>query len=59
MRKYHLILSDSSERDVRAENIRVTEGGGTLLFLNGTEVIAAYSADAWSMVEVERLDDKG
>lgn len=57
MRSYHVILSDGEERDIRAEEIAVSDSG-SLLFLNGSEVVVAYGAGAWKMVEVERKDDK-
>jgi hypothetical protein len=57
MRSYHVILADGSERDIRAEEIAVADSG-SLLFLNGSEVIIAYGPGSWKMVEVERKDDK-
>lgn len=57
MRSYHVILENGEERDIRADEIAVSESGA-ILFLNGSETIVAYGAGAWKMVEVERKDDK-
>jgi len=62
MRNYHLVLEDGTERNIRAEHLRVVDG--VLEFKNGTqeqgfELVCAYAAGTWKYVEVERLDDKG
>ena len=57
MRNYHVILNDGTERNIRASEIEINPSGA-LQFSNDDEVIVAYGAGAWKMVEVERKDDK-
>ena len=58
MRNYHVVLSVGTERNIKADVIEITDHG-VLQFFNATELVVAYAAGAWLMVEVERLDDKG
>jgi hypothetical protein len=57
MRNYHVMLTDGKERNIRADDVRI-EANGALVFRNGTEIIVAYAAEAWAVVEVERKDDR-
>jgi hypothetical protein len=56
MRNYHVILADKTERNIRATDVQVHDG--VLMLLNDAEVIVVYAADAWTMLEVERKDDR-
>jgi hypothetical protein len=59
MRNYHLVLRDGQERNLKAADFEVTTSGA-LYFSNADgETVAVYAAGGWTMVEVERLDDKG
>lgn len=58
MKKYHLVLSDGSERDVRAEDANIVEGGA-LVFMNANaEPVIAYAHGSWRLCEVEARDDR-
>ena len=57
MRNYHVVLADGSERNVKAKDLEVRDG--VLTFSNEDEIVCVYASGAWTMVEVERLDDKG
>jgi len=56
-RNYHIILMDGTERNIRAKSVEV-KSNGTLVFSN-SELVVAYSAGNWKMVETEQKDDKG
>lgn len=56
-RRYHLVLVDGTERDLKAYDVDVTRGVLTLKN-SDDEVIVAYSEGSWRYVEVERVDDK-
>lgn len=69
MRNFHVVLTDGSERNIKA-GTAVVSPNGALEFRNnetrvsgsdvtGFELVCAYAEGTWVMVEVERLDDKG
>jgi hypothetical protein len=58
MRNYHVILTDGSERNVRAD-LATVDATGSLVFENGTERIMVYAPGTWTMCELERKDDTG
>jgi hypothetical protein len=58
MRNFHVVLTDGSERNIKADDFLV-EANGVLSFQNGQERVAVYNATEWKLIEVERLDDRG
>jgi hypothetical protein len=58
MRNFHVKLADGSERNIKADDFSV-DHNGILSFQNGEERVVIYNANQWTMVEVERLDDRG
>jgi hypothetical protein len=58
MRNFHVKLADKSERNIKADEMEI-DSKGMLSFLNGDERIVVYNTGEWTMVEVERLDDRG
>ena len=57
MRSYHVVLTSLEEADIRAQDVRVVEGGA-LVFHNGHELVRVYAPGTWVLCEVERVDDK-
>ena len=62
MRKFHVVLTDGTERDVNAAWYDIEDGA--LNFYNSTEpgrvdTVLTYADGTWRYVEIERLDDKG
>jgi hypothetical protein len=58
MRNFHVKLADKSERNIKADDFDI-DARGVLSFRNGDEPIVIYNTSDWTMVEVERLDDRG
>ena len=57
MRRYHVVLSNGTERDVEAHEVLVHNG--SLVFRNEAgDDILIYADTAWLACEVNRLDDK-
>lgn len=56
LRDYHVVLSDGTERNVRAKSVEA-ENEGTLVFMNGSELVLAYAPTTWRYVELELKDD--
>ena len=58
LNSYHVVLANGSERDIKADHIKVEDG--TLLFYRtDDEILVVYAPETWIGVELERMDDKG
>jgi hypothetical protein len=55
--KYHVILENDEERDVRGTDVRVDYGALVIRSDAGDTVL--YAAGAWKLCELERRDDRG
>jgi len=58
MPRYHVILATGEERDIIAAAVYIAAGESLVFSGPAGELTVAYASDAWTMVEVERKDDK-
>jgi hypothetical protein len=58
LNSYHVVLSNGSERDVKADQLSIENGVLTFSRSDG-ELVVAYAEGSWVAVELERRDDKG
>lgn len=59
MNKFHVILTDRTERDITADEVEFHQNG-SISFINekGWRIIT-YAPGEWVMVEKEARDDRG
>jgi hypothetical protein len=55
-RKYHVVLTDGTERTIAASHVRSHDGALSLLDGDGDERIA-FAPGTWKYVELETVDD--
>lgn len=57
--KYHIVLSDASERDLVAHYYNVEANGALSLFGAKDDKTVTYAPGVWTYIEQERKDDRG
>lgn len=56
MRQYHVIFTDGTEKNFRAQDYEVRDG--VLTLTNGDNLVVCFSAGEWKYVEAEIQDTK-
>jgi hypothetical protein len=56
--RYHLMLTDKTERDITAEDYEVDHNGALTFTRGDGGRVITYAPGAWTYVEVESKDDK-
>jgi hypothetical protein len=57
--KYHITLTDGSERDLIAHGYSVEASGALSLFGAKDDKTVTYAPGVWTYIEQERKDDRG
>jgi hypothetical protein len=56
-RKYHVVLTDGTERTITASSAESSSGGALMLFDADGDVRVSYAPGTWTYVELETQDD--
>ena len=56
---FHVVLTDGSERDIKAGEARRDEGALVFIREGKSDEKVVYAAGQWKYYEVEAQDDKG
>ena len=56
--KYHVVLSDGTERDVPGRDVH-THDGALIIDNAAGEAAVLYAPGQWMLCELERRDDRG
>lgn len=56
---FHVVLPNGVERDIKADDAKLTEGNVLIFFNDKDKLKVAYNCNEWKYVETEAMDDRG